>query len=128
MVRLDNTILNPSLIWVERFHSSGVSQTTRITLGGRPVVNAANLVGGRAITLIASQTTGWLTEDMRLALMGMAAIPGKVMALTYHDDLLLVPVIFKHDEPPALELQPLRYKSTATAGDFYIGTIKLMQV
>lgn len=128
MIRLDNITLNPSVSWLERYNSFGIAQKPRVTLGGRTTVHVAPLSGGRVITLAALQDSGWLNRVVVEGLLALAAIPGKVMLLTYHGDLDNVPVVFRHHEPPALELKPLLPRSFPLDGDYFIGTIKLMQV
>lgn len=128
MIKIGNLELNPNMAWAERGLSYGVEQSLKVTLGGRTVVRAAPLVNGAPITLVASQDSGWLTTTMVEALHAMAANPGQVVFMTFWNDLVNVPVVFRHNEPPALALGPLLSKAIQEPGDFWIGTIKLLRV
>lgn len=128
MITLDGVELNPSLYWAERLTSYEVAQTARRTLGGRLVINSAPLYEGGLVTLVATQDTGWINTGMMSVLRAKASIPGLVMYLTFHEELIQVPVVFRHHEPPALELVQLTPKKLLEPRDYYIGTIKLIRV
>lgn len=128
MILLNGHALNGSLQWTERHQSHQVEQSVRVTLGGRTVINAAPLVNGRNITLVASEDTGWLTKTDVEHLEAMAAIPGAVWSFTYHGEVVDALVVFRHHEAPALDMSPLTPKKEPLPEDYYIGTIKLMQV
>ena len=123
---LDGLSLSGSLRWVDKNSFSPVAQSVRRTLGGGLVVFARSLSAGRPVTLEATEDTGWLTAAMVDSLTAKAAVPGAVYAFTYHGESLNV--VFRHDESPALDMQPLQPKATVLAGDFFIGTIKLLTV
>lgn len=128
MILLNGIILNPSMQWTERFASHGVAQVARPTLGGRNVINAAPLSGGRNITLTATEDTGWLSHDMVRALLAAAQIPGNLMYLTFHDELDSVLVTFRHHDAPALDINPLNPKAIPDAETVFIGSIKLVTI
>jgi hypothetical protein len=128
MITLGNVVLDPNLGWQERYSSSEVGQSVRTTLGGRVVIQAAALQGGNNITLSASEDSGWLTKTMADELRVMSRDPGRVLYLTFHSDLVNVPVVFRHHEAPALDLRALQPKTTPLPEDYFIGTIKLMRI
>lgn len=128
MILLNGLVLNPSLQWEERFSSSDVLQSVKQTLGGRTVINAAQISGGRNITLVASEDTGWLTFAMVKALRVMAEVPGLILPFTFHNDLLGAQVAFRHHDKPALEVSALSPRAVHDDSDFFIGRIKLITV
>lgn len=128
VVSLNGVILSSSLNWVERYNSHSAVQEVRRTLTGRAVIHSAPLVGGRDITLMASEDSGWLTKRMVDSLIDMAGRVGEIFTLTYADALIAVPVVFRHHEPPALELKPLIQRLAPQNGDYWTGTIKLISI
>ncbi len=123
---LDGVTLSGSLQWKDRFEFSPVAQATKRTLGGGLVVFSHSLVAGRPVTLEATEETGWITKAMLDSLQSKAAVPGAVYSFEYHGEVLSV--VFRHDEPPAVGFTPLVPKATADAGDYYVGTLKLLTV
>jgi hypothetical protein len=59
-------------------------------------------------------------------LQAMAATPGAVYTLVVHG--FTASVIFRHDEPPAVEFTPLQPRATPLPTDYYIGRLKLLTV
>lgn len=125
-VTLGGVTLNENMAWAERFASHAVAQSTRITLGGRSVVYSLGLTKGQPITLVATEDTGWIDYTTVQALQAMADSPGAVYTLVYGTDSLSV--IFRHQEPPALDLAPLVYRVAFDPTDYFIGQIKLQTV
>lgn len=125
-ITLDGITLSGSLQWKDRFSHSPVAQSTKRTLGGGLVVFSKGLVAGRPVTLEATEETGWITKAMLDSLASKAAVPGAVYSLDYHGEVLSV--VFRHDEPPALDFLPLVPKAAPDAGDYFIGALKLLSV
>lgn len=125
MVRLGGVELS-NLAWVDQFQWSPVAQTVKVTLGGRPIVFSVPLVKGQPITLQAEESYGWLTKDMVDSLVSMASASGAVYSLEF--GATVTDVVFRHEDPPALEIQPLIARETYTSDDYFIGKIKLLTV
>lgn len=123
---LDGITLSGSLLWVDKRAFSPVAQSVRRTLGGGLVVFSKGLDAGRPVTLEATEDSGWLTATMVDSLTAMAASPGAVYAFSYHGEAFNV--VFRHDEPPAMDMRPLQPRATVLPGDFFVGTIKLLTV
>lgn len=121
---LNGVTLNPNLVWTDKYQSQTVLQTQLRTLDGTSVVYTRGLTGGQNITLEATTDQGWLDLTMVNALMGLAATPGAAYTLVI--DGTSYEVVFRHHEAPALDLTPLIARTTPDAGDYFIGTIKLM--
>lgn len=125
-ITLDGVALSGSMLWPDRHQHSEVAQSTRRTLGGGLVVYTQQLFAGRPITLVAAEDTGWITKAMLDALETRAAVPGGAYVLNYHG--FVVDVVFRHNDAPAVEFQPLQPKASPQAGDYYTGSLKLLTI
>ena len=143
LIRLGGVELNPSMNWADRFQSYQVAQSVNRTVGGRAIVFATPLRAGRKITLESTQDSGWIQADVLEILMGMAAIVGATFLLEIGSELLsgeVLPVgappvkletytvIFRHNEPPAIEINPHVPRPTHEATDTFFGKIKLLTI
>lgn len=131
IIRLGGLELNPSLNWTDRFQSYQVAQTVSRTVGGKAVVFATPLQAGRKVTLESTQEQGWLTLDMVTDLAVMASTVGSSFLLEVGDDagtLETLNVIFRHNEPPALELSPMINRPKHETEDMFYGKIKLLTI
>lgn len=124
MIVLDGVTLSGSLQWTDRHSYQVAEQERKVTLGGRSVFFAKKLIGGRPITLVATEETGWITRDMLDALVERAANPGLVYTFDFHGETC--EVLFRHEESPVLDFTPLQPRALQLNTDFYIGTIKLI--
>ncbi len=122
MITLDGFELSESLIWTDRRMWSPVLQTVRMTIGGNLNIFSEPTMVKRPVTLIANENQGWLTPAMVTKLEDLAANVHQVYIFNYHD-LEVLNVMFKHEEPPALELKPL--VDGGELGEWFTGTIKL---
>lgn len=143
-IRLGGIDLNPSMQWEDRYQSSQVAQTVNRTVGGRAVVYATPLKAGRKITLKSTQDTGWIKKSTADLLLGMANTVGATFLLELGEDnppngldstgnpyisnLETYYVMFRHNEPPALELNPLVNRAVHSDEDYLYGTIKLLTI
>jgi hypothetical protein len=114
---------------------AGVEASVEMTLGLRPVVWEGARVGGKPIDLVAYRDQGWgptascpagLSRAVVAALKAKAATAGWSGILSYEGRTLRVR--FRHEEPPAIEMEPLRPRPNAAGDDYYFGRIKLMEV
>lgn len=123
---LNGVTLSASMIWADRHKHAPVAQSALTTLGGGVIVYSQTLVEGRPITLEARIDTGWITKAMLDQLEAMAAIAGGVYTIDIHG--FAANVMFRHQDAPAVEFEPLTPKATPVAGDYYVGTLKLFTV
>lgn len=126
MITLNGVQLSGSMQWADRHHWSPVAQNALVTLGGGTVVYSQSLAEGRPITLEARQDTGWITKAMLDQLEAMAAVAGAVYTIDIHG--FTASVMFRHQDGPAVEFEPLTPKATPEATDYYIGTLRLFTV
>ncbi len=125
-IKLDGFDLNQQMIWVERHQSQSVAQVTDRLLGGGVVIHSAPLTNGDKITLQATNNTGWLTKLQRDYVLSLAASAGSIHVLQYNGETFNV--MFRHEEPPAVDLKPIIDRPTHDNTDYFIGTIKFIKV
>jgi hypothetical protein len=125
-ISLNGIVLDDSMILEERYESLGVEQSVRRTLGGSAVVFSGSLGKGSPITLLATANFGWLTKAQADSVLAIAAVAGGIYTLIY--GALTESVIFRHDEAPAVDLQPLLARQTQLDTDYFTGAIKLLTV
>ncbi len=120
MKQLGDVVLPNGMVWSDRHEAAPVDQTVVRTLGGKPVIWAANRLMGMPITLTAHLDAAWLDLSTVEALAAMAAEAGASFTLIW--EAWSTTVLFRHQEPPALSLSPLWPQH-----DQFTGTIKLMR-
>ena len=126
MITLGGYALNSNIIWTDRDSWSPIVQTVKRTLGGKIVVASSPLEKGRPITLTATQDQGWITLPQRNILKQMAEIPGAIFVLVIDDETFNV--MFRHEEPPAVDFKPLIDRTNPEVGDYFLGQIKLIEI
>ena len=127
--------LPPDLIWENEFDWVAIAGGVDRTLGGTQIIWTNPIQKGRPIDLVASETRGWITrETIELLHNALEAMTPMELLLTYSDNTMpgnpfTFNVAFRYHEPPAVEVRPL-ISSRVEFGnnDYYIGTIKLMEV
>ena len=125
-IKLDGFDLNQQLIWIERHQSQNVAQNVDRLLGGGVVIHSAPLTNGEKITLQATSSTGWLTKVQKDYILSLANGVGTTHVLDYNGTIMNV--MFRHNEPPAVDLRPLIDRPVHDNTDYFIGTIKLLKV
>lgn len=105
MITLDGVALPIDLVWKDKLKWQSVAMTSLNTLGGNLVVFTQQLLNGRPITLEATESTGWIEKSVVDELVSRSNVPGALYVLTIGADTFNV--MFRHTEPPALDLEPL---------------------
>lgn len=119
MKQLGDLLLPDSLQWIDRYAYVPVTQTVVQTLAGTPVVFGYAQVSGWPLTLVAEVDVTWLDLATVEALVAMASQTGVLFPLVWEN--ITYTVLFRHHEPPALNIKPLWPHHNQ-----FIGTIKLM--
>ena len=125
MIQLDTTTLPDGLDWPDEFDTGVVGQSVRRRLDGGLVVYPRALAAGRSITLIAPADQP-LTRAQALALESLAAVVGASYSMALRGAVFQV--MFRHHDPPALDLAPLVDYADPVDSDFVVGTVKLFTV
>jgi hypothetical protein len=129
MIQLDTLALPDGLLWSDEFAADAVSQSMRRRLNGAVTLYPRGNIAGRPITLEA-RADQWITRAQAEALLELAAAPGAVYTLqfTARVGATSFSVVFRHHDPPALDLAPLIDYADPDADDPIVGTIKLLTV
>jgi hypothetical protein len=129
-ISLDGITLNVNMVWAERYTSQRVAQSVRRTLGGTPVVFVGAIPKGLPITLQTVEVGGGLMGVLRRSvvtqLLERADVPGAVYILIFNG--ISYSVIFRSDDPPAVDMQPVLPRTADGADDYMRGSIKLLTV
>jgi|GEM_PF-2306576 len=128
-------ILPPDLIWSNEFDWVAIAGGVDRTLGGTQIVWTNPIQKGRPIDLVANESRGWLSRGtVELLHNALEAMTPMELVLTYSDTTMVgnpftFNVAFRYHDPPAVEVQPLiPSRVEFSDSDYYIGTIKLMEV
>lgn len=126
----DGTLTVPlpdDLFWTDENGWNQVEQSAQRTITGALVVQSAARIGGRPITLQPEDdSSAWMTRATVDALRNLAAVAGKELTLTLRG--VSYDVIFRHHEGVAIEARPVVFFKDETSGDFYLCTIRLMEL
>jgi hypothetical protein len=119
--------LPDDLFWPDEHSWNAVEQSAQRTITGALVVQSAAKVGGRPITLQPpDDSSAWLTRATVDALRNLAAVPGKTLTLTLRG--VAYTVMFRQHEGVAIEARPVVFFADEAPGDFYLCTLRLMEL
>lgn len=119
--------LNPDLFWVDENNWHPVEQTSERTITGALVVQVAERIAGRPITLQPEDDSSGATSLVDLEqLRNWAAVPGQEMTLTLRGESRTV--IFRHHDGAAIEARPWVHRSDVQSDDWYLATLRLMEL
>lgn len=119
--------LSPDLYWSDENAWLPVEQAIQRTLTGALIVSAATRIKGRPITLQPqSDAEAWMSRATLEAVRAMGEVPGKEMTLQLHGTSYAV--IFRHHDGQAVEAAPLVHFSDISADDWYLVTLRFMEV
>lgn len=120
--------LSHDMRWMDEHSWSPVSAAKEYTLTGALIIDNAVRQAGRPITLQPpGSDMAWITRETVEKLRTWAAIPGLQCELTLDDDRVFN-VIFRHDEPPALEATPVTQMATYDMADWWVVNLKMMEI
>lgn len=123
---LGGVTLDPSLPWVDRNASQAVAQSVIRTLGGGAIVQAASISVGMEITFQSAPDMGLMLWPTIQQLKALANQAGAVHELDVNGTTYSV--MFRHDDPPAFDAEPLIPRTVPLADDYFRCTIKLITV
>lgn len=130
MITLTNntyTVTLPDdILWQDEFSWHPVEQRVEPTITGAVIVQTAERLAGRPITLSSGADFAWLTRQQLDQLQVWASEPGQQLTLTIR--AVAHTVIFAHDAGPALEAEMILYHSAPTSTDYYTVTMRLREI
>jgi len=119
--------LHPDLMWSDEFNWHPVEQHAERTITGGLVVMPAERIGGRPITLEPEDdSSAWFTRETIERLRNWAAEPGKQMVLTLRSTSR--DVVFRHHDGAGFEARPVVHYSDMDTTDFYLATLRFMEI
>lgn len=118
--------LPDGLDWTDEHSWSPVVQEANHTLSGALVVETAEKLAGRPITLESAEDRAWLPFSTVQTLRAWAAIPGAEMTLTLRGQARQV--VFRHQDAPAVEAWPILFKAIYQTDDWWRVNLKFMEV
>lgn len=119
--------LHKDLLWNDEFQWNTVEQSEQRTITGALVISASDKIGGRPITLQPEDaSSAWMTRATVAALRNWAAVKGKVMTLTLHGTAYSV--IFRSQDGVAVEAEPVAHYNDVDDDDWYLVTLRFMEL
>lgn len=125
-ITLDAVTITTGMVWSDKNKYAPVAQSVRRTLGGTAVIEFGTLNKGTPVTLSSLEDQGWITKLQLDALQALADAAGGVYTLTIGAESYQV--MFRHEEPPAMDFTPLIPRTIPLDDDWFVGTIKLLTV
>lgn len=119
--------LHPDLMWSDEFNWQPVEQSAERTITGALVIMPALRVGGRPITLEPEDdSSAWMVRADVEQLRNWAAGAGTVLQLTLRGTTRSV--VFRHQDGSGLEARPVVHFSEMASDDFYLPTLRFMEI
>lgn len=119
--------LSDDLFWSDENTWNPVEQTAQRTVTGALIVQAAQRVGGRPITLQPpDDSSAWMSRATVDDIRNLAAVAGREMTLTLRGNNY--DVIFRHHDGAAVDANPVVFYRDEDEEDFYLVTLRLMEL
>ncbi len=119
--------LPPDLVWVDEFAWQPVEQAVQRSLTGALIVEARARTGGRPITLQpADDNAAWAARSLANTLYAWASVPLRQMTLSLGG--VNRTVIWRLHDEPAFDARSVAGFSDPGDDDFYLLTLKLMEL
>lgn len=119
--------LHPDFLWSDEYNWQPVEQSVERTITGALVVMPALRQAGRPITLEPEDdSSAWTTRADVEQLRNWAAGAGVVLQLTLRGTTRSV--MFRHQDGAGLEARPVVHFSEPEGGDYYLITLRLMEI
>lgn len=119
--------LPPDLFWSDEDSWAPVQQAVERSLTGALVIDLGDATAGRSITLVSEDTSAaWMTPAVLDQLKAWAAVAGQEMTLTL--GATAYTVMWRHHDKPAIDPKPVVHFSSTTPEQFYLVTLKFMEI
>lgn len=123
---LESVELDAGLLWTDEFNWRPVESVSERSVTGQLVVDVAERIDGRPITLEATEDHGWISRATLLALYGLAEAHGAVFTFQ-HADGRSFPVMFAPGGEP-ISARPVARPELPLADWPYVVTLRLIEV
>lgn len=115
------------LAWIDEYAWTPVVQSApRYSVDGAMFIVTGTRQAGRPITLQGADDRAWITRAVVNQLAAWRDVPGQQLTLTLRD--VARTVVFRHDDAPVIEADPILFYGDPINDDPYRATIKLMEI
>ena len=119
--------LHPDLYWSDEHNWFPVEQTTQRTITGALIVSVATRLAGRPVTLQPEDdSSAWTPRADLDQPRQWAAGAGRVLQLTLRGSTR--DVMFRHQDNNAVEATPVQHLNDTQPGDWFLVTVRLMEI
>ena len=119
--------LHPDLYWSDEHNWFPVEQTAQRTITGALIVSVATRLAGRPVTLQPEDdSSAWTPRADLDQLRHWAAGAGRVLQLTLRGRTR--DVMFRHQDNHAVEVTPVQHLNDTQPGDWFLVTVRLMEI
>lgn len=113
-------------LWIDRHSWSPVEQTVSTSITGAAIVDVGTRLNGRPVTLVSDAEHAWIPYSDISQIKAWADVPGR--ELTLGIDGITLNVMFRHQDKPAVDVQPVIDYATPAAQDWFFGTLKFTEI
>lgn len=118
--------LPADLYWSDENNWFPVEQAVDRTITGAIVVHSATRLAGRPITLEPFEEGAWMPFADLAQVKAWASVPGRVMSLNLRG--VARDVMFRHQDGEPVSAPPLVHYTDVQAADWYLPTLKFMEI
>lgn len=125
MMMIGSIELDNDLVWEDEFKFTQGTGVAENTIYGSLVVQTFRVSGYRPLTLSGSNNSGWQSRATVLALQALASDNPSAEHAVLLPNGTTVTAMFRHEEAPVVEFQPIALATEPAADFWYYGTIKM---
>lgn len=114
------------MVWTDEFDWSPIATEQRWGTTGTLMLHVGTRQAGRPITLAADADAGFIRRSALLSLRAMAAVAGATYTLTLADGRVFTVAFAPGDAP--IEARPVGRPELPTADNYYVATVRLIEV
>ena len=122
-----NGISIPSgLVWADEFEWADAESASEYGITGALLIDAAERLSGRPITLEGQDDAGWLERSALLSVPALADVPGATYAFTHHDGRVFTVAFAPGGNP--ISARPVARPELPPSDWPYVAIIRLIEV
>lgn len=124
-MKIGTVTLDNDLVWEDEFKFSQGVGTAENTIYGNLVVQTFMVGGYKPLTLVGTQNAGWQSRATVIALQALANEYPEAAYVVELADGRSVTAMFRNEEAPVLEFDPIALATAPDTNFWYYGTIKM---
>lgn len=122
---LDGLVLPPDMVWADEYDWTPTEQSQTYALNGALVIETAQKLTGRPITLTSEQSSGWIKKQILDQLYAKLALTTSLVLTVQSGETF--DVTWRSDPKP-IDMKPIKFNRIMTQDSRYFGSIKLIEV